>query len=181
MTRFVALLRGVNVGRGKRVPMADFRQLLASLGYSGIQTLLNSGNAIFESTGRSTNTHATRIQAGIAEALNIEVTVIVKSSKEMAAIEAENRLATIATDPARLLVAFTGDAKALKGLAAVSPLVRAPEQFLLGEHALYLWCPNGILESRAAEALLGKLGRVATTRNWATVAKLSALLRQNVA
>jgi hypothetical protein len=45
-TGFVALLRGVNVGRANRVTMAQLRELLESLGYSGVRTLLNSGNAV---------------------------------------------------------------------------------------------------------------------------------------
>ncbi|MDZ4806561.1 MAG: DUF1697 domain-containing protein [Candidatus Eisenbacteria bacterium] len=176
MPRFVALLRGVNVGRAKRVPMADFRALLASSGYSDVQTLLNSGNAIFESADGSTSSHAKRIRAAIDESFNIDVPVIVKSAAEMAAIQTGNRLASIATDPSRLLVAFTGEAGALQSLAGLASLVKPPEKMLLGEHAMYLWCPNGILESRAAEALLGKLGQSATTRNWATVTKISARL-----
>ncbi|MGH8129568.1 MAG: DUF1697 domain-containing protein [Steroidobacteraceae bacterium] len=179
MPRFVALLRGVNVGKGKRVPMVKLRELLAALGYRNVQTLLNSGNAIFESTTRSTGTHASRIQAAITEALNVEVPVIVKSAEEMAAVQAENTLASVATNPSRLLAAFTARAEDLRALAALAPLARRPEQFLLGEHAAYLWCPNGILESRAAEALLGKVGRAATSRNWATVAKISALLHKD--
>ena len=47
MTTFVALLRGVNVGKSKRVPMAEFRMLLSGLGYTDVVTLLNSGNAVF--------------------------------------------------------------------------------------------------------------------------------------
>ena len=50
MTTFIALLRGVNVGKAKRVPMAEFRTLLAGLGYTGVATLLNSGNAVFRAT-----------------------------------------------------------------------------------------------------------------------------------
>ena len=45
MPTFVALLRGVNVGKAKRVPMAEFRALLLALGYTRVATLLNSGNA----------------------------------------------------------------------------------------------------------------------------------------
>ncbi len=178
MARFVALLRGVNVGGNKRVPMAEWRDLMAALGYSNVQTLLNSGNAVFESSGRSESAHAKRIQAAIAESMGMETPVIVKSAKEVAAIEAENKLAAIADNPSRLLVAFTSDAATLAGLAALTPLVKAPEQVLVGKHALYLWCPNGSLESKAGEALLGsKIGRAATSRNWATVQKIGELLR----
>jgi len=179
MPRFVALLRGVNVGKAKRVPMAEFRALLATLGYSDVQTLLNSGNAVFSSTGRSTTAHAKRIRAAIAATLDVDVPVIVKSAAEMAAIVSGNGLASIVTNPSRLLVAFTGDAETLTGLAALEPLIKAPERLLLGKHALYFWCPDGIHESPAANALLGKLGRAATTRNWATVAKIVGMLQRD--
>lgn len=181
MPRFVALLRGVNVGKSKRVPMAKLRELLTAQGYGDVQTLLNSGNAIFESANRSATANANRIREAIAESLHVDVPVIVKSSKEIAAIQLENKLATVATDPSRLLTAFTASAAGLKALALLAPLISPPERFLLGKHAVYLWCPNGILQSRAAEALLGKVGRAATTRNWATVTKISALLLNGAA
>ena len=47
MTRHIALLRGINVGRAKRIAMADLRELLASMGYTDVRTLLNSGNVVF--------------------------------------------------------------------------------------------------------------------------------------
>ena len=176
MPRFVALLRGINVGKANRVPMAELRKLLAALGYRDVQTLLNSGNAIFESETRSATAHAGRIEDALARTLGVEVRVIVKSASELAAVRAENELAAVATDPSRLLVAFTGRAEDLQGLASLSRLTSPQEQFLLGRHAAYLWCPNGILESRAAEALLGKAGRAATSRNWGTVGRIASLL-----
>ncbi len=181
MPRFVALLRGVNVGKGKRVPMAELQKLLSALGYRDVQTLLNSGNAVFESATRSTATHASRIRSAISKKLQVDVPVIVKSATDIAAIQKENTLASIATEPSRLLVAFTATATDLRAIAALAPLISPPEQFLLGKHAAFLWCPEGILKSRGAEALLGKTGRPATTRNWATVAKISALLRKGTA
>jgi uncharacterized protein (DUF1697 family) len=178
LARFVALLRGVNVGKGKRVPMAELKKLLTALGYRDVQTLLNSGNAVFESDGRSTTTHASHIRAAIAKKLGVDVPVIIKSSADIAAIRKENTLASIATEPSRLLVAFTASAADLNALVTSALLISPPEQFLLGKHAAYLWCPEGILKSKAAEALLGKAGRAATTRNWATVEKISALLHR---
>jgi uncharacterized protein (DUF1697 family) len=58
---------------------------------------------------------------------------------------------------------------------AIESLVVPPERFALGKNAVYLLCAAGILESKAGEALLGKVGKSATTRNWATVLKLQAL------
>ena len=176
MPRYVALLRGVNVGRGKRVPMADWRALLEAMGCKGVSTLLNSGNAVLESPERSAERLAGRIRGEIAARLAVDVPVIVKSEKELLAIVRGNELAALSTDPSRLLVAFTRDAGSLASLAALAPLAKAPERFHLGERAAYLWCADGILASKAATALLGKAGREATTRNWATVLKIRDLL-----
>jgi uncharacterized protein (DUF1697 family) len=75
-------------------------------------------------------------------------------------------------------VAFVQDTKALTGLAAIEPLVVPPERFAMGKHAAYLLCAAGILESKAGVSLLGKGGKSATTRNWATVLKLHALANE---
>ena len=61
-------------------------------------------------------------------------------------------------------------------ISPITPLVKPPEQVLIGKGAAYLYCANGILESKAAEALLGRMGKSVTTRNWATVLKINALL-----
>lgn len=175
MPAFVALLRGVNVGKANRVPMADLRALLIELGYTNVRTLLNSGNAVFRASEGTPNKLAADISNAIASKLNLEVPVIVKSAKELSAIVTGNSLADAAQDHSRLLVAFVQDPKALPALAVVERLVVPPEKFLVGKAAAYLHCPNGILESKAGSALLGKAGRAATTRNWATVLKLQAL------
>lgn len=180
MPLFVALLRGVNVGKAKRVPMAEFRSLLSGLGYRDIATLLNSGNAVFRATSGTPAQHATAIATALATELKVEVPVIVKSADELAAIVAQCPIATEAADHSRFLVAFVQDPNALPSLAAISPLIEPPEQFAVGTHAAYLLCANGILESKAGAALLGKIGKSATTRNWATVLKLHALVNCGV-
>jgi uncharacterized protein (DUF1697 family) len=174
-TTYVALLRGVNVGGANRVPMAALRALLTGLGYRDVATLLASGNAVFRCAGGTPSRLAADIAAALAETLDLRVPVIVKTATELDAIVAENPFAATAPDPSRLLVAFAPDGPALACLAAIAPLAAAGEQFSLGRHAAYLHCPAGILKSRAGEALLGKPGRAATTRNWATVLKLRAL------
>jgi uncharacterized protein (DUF1697 family) len=176
MARYVALLRGVNVGGAKRVPMAAWRTLLEGLGCENVRTLLNSGNAVFDSTSRSTAVLATRIHEGVLQTLGVTAPVIVKTARALSDIVAENPLAAHDADPARLLVAFAAEPAALQGLAPIAKLVQAPEQLHIGAHAAYLHCANGILESTAGAALLGKLGRDITTRNWATVLKIQALL-----
>lgn len=174
---FVVLLRGVNVGKGNRVPMAEFRTLLEAQGFAEVQTLLNSGNAVFRSVGRSASVHAKTISIALQERLGLSIRVVVKSSADFLAAIAENSIAPAADQHSRFLVAFAQDQAAIEALAALRPLVRAPERLLIGKHAAYLDCARGIMESETASALLGRSGRAVTTRNWATTLKLETLLR----
>ena len=178
MPTFVALVRGINVGKAKRIAMAELRALLSGLGYTGVATLLNSGNAVFRASRGTPAKHSADIAAAISTRLNVEVPVIVKSASELAAIISENPIKPGADEHPRFLVAFVQDTKALSGLAAIESLVVPPEQFAVGKNAAYLLCARGILESKAGGALLGKASKPATTRNWATVLKLQALANE---
>ena len=176
MTAYVALLRGINVGKANRVPMADLRTMLTELGYSDVATLLNSGNAVFCAKSAPSHTHAKRIAAAIAATFGFDISVVVKSAAEFAAVVQGNSFADAAMDPSRLFVVFAQEAEPLSGLATLAPLVVPPEEFAIGPHAAYLQCASGVLESKAGAALMGKAGRLVTTRNWATTLKLQALL-----
>lgn len=176
MQKFVALLRGINVGKNNRVPMEDLRALLLKQGYKDVATLLNSGNAVFLAEDVSPATHAANITAGILQTFGLSIPVIVKSADEVASIIQENPLTTSATNPSQLLVAFCQEPHELLALNPLQTLAVLPEQFNVGQHAAYLHCANGIQESKTAKALLGKLGKTTTTRNWATVLKLHNLL-----
>jgi len=174
--RYVALLRGVNVGKAKRVPMADWRAGLEALGCTDVQTLLNSGNAVFTSKARSVTTLAESIRARLLEDTGVDAAVVVKSAEEVRRIAAVNPFAKLADDPSRLIVAFASQPQLIRDLAPIAALAVKPERMELTDDAGYLWCASGILESKAANALLGKAGRAVTTRNWATVQKIIALL-----
>lgn len=174
MARFAAFLRGVNVGGNNKVPMAELRGLLANLAYTDVQTVLNSGNAVFSASGKA-DQHARDIRAAILAGIGVDVPVIVKSGIELEAMAKENQLAALADNHSRLFVTVTPGADSLAELAPIAVLVEAPEKIQLGTHALYLWCSNGVLESKAGAALMGKAGRAGTT-HWATMAKVLAVL-----
>lgn len=176
MPRYVALFRGINVGKAKRIAMADLRVLLGKLGYRDVATLLNSGNAVFTGGAGSPVKHAERIRAAVRRGLGVDALVIVKSQKEIEGIVAGNNLQKIATDASRLLVAVTNDARALARVEALGAAAWGAERLHVGKHAAYLWCANGILESKLAAALLTKLEDTGTTRNWATLNKIHALM-----
>ena len=175
--RHVALLRGINVGRAKRVAMGDLRALFAALGHAKVRTLLNSGNVVFDASSGTPAALAARIKAALQAELQVEAEVIVKSGREFDAIVRGNPLLDAAADPSRLLVVFTQRPAALSALAELSATDWRPEALAIGRQAAYLWCPAGIIECKLAQAMTRALGERATTRNWATVDKLQAMLR----
>ena len=175
MKRYVALLRGINVGKAKRVAMADLRALMEALGLTGVRTLLNSGNAVFEAKGGTAAGHAKALKAAILAHAGVDCEVIVKSAADLAAAIAEHPLKHHADDDARLLVLFTQDSSSLAQLKPLQDNDWAPEAFAVGAHAAWLWCANGIIESRISKATGKLLGQRGTARNWATVGKLHAM------
>jgi uncharacterized protein (DUF1697 family) len=176
--RYIALLRGINVGRANRVDMADLRALLVELGYSGVRSLLNSGNVLFDAAGTDTTEAAGRIEAALQAHLHVSAQVIVLSEAELAAIVAGNPLIGIASDPSRLMVTFHSGPVNPGRLERLLQQDWSPEALALGEHATYLWCPAGFIKSRLAQAAVRALAdSLTTTRNWATVLKLDALAK----
>ena len=181
MPTFVVLLRGVNVGKAKRVPMTDFKALLIGVGCTSATTLLNSGNAVVEAPRQASATLAGKVADAIEMQLGLQVPVVVKSVAELRRIIVGNELAREAPDHSKLVVAFAQTPRSLEPLDAVARLTLPAERFLIRQHAAYLHCPTGILGSKAAEALLGRAGKGVTTRNWATVLKLQALASRSAA
>ena len=176
MPRYVALFRGINVGKAKRIAMADLRGLLARLGFTGITTLLNSGNAVFDAPAEAPGKLAVRLRAAVAKQLGVDALVIIKSAQEVDGIIAGNALRQIAPDHSRLLVAMTNDARSLAALRSLAKASWGAEKVHVGKHAAYVWCADGILASKAAVALLKNLDETGTTRNWATLNKIHALM-----
>ncbi|MBI4914348.1 MAG: DUF1697 domain-containing protein [Acidobacteria bacterium] len=173
--RLVALLRGINVGRAKRVAMADLRSLVSGLGYRDVATVLNSGNVLFTAPGVASGEAAAAIEGALVARLGIRARVTVLTAEELAAAVADNPLCGLATDPSRLLVAFLQSAADRSRLEPLLAEDGSPEVLALGGRVAYLWCPAGVLAGRLPEAVGRALGDAVTTRNWATVAKLHTL------
>jgi uncharacterized protein (DUF1697 family) len=176
LPRFAALLRGINVGRAKRVAMADLRDLLTSIGYADVRTLLNSGNVTFSAETTDAAGHARRIRQAVADKLGVDAEVVAVSAADFASIVAENPLVRIATDSSRLLVAFAQEPTRLSALAGLAAADWAPDALAVGRRAAYVWCADGILQSKLALSVNRALGDSVTTRNWNTVEKIGLLL-----
>ncbi len=172
--RYAAFIRGINVGRAKRVPMAELRALIANLGCTEVSTLLNSGNVVF-SIGDSTADGLSRaIEEAMSVRLGVHARTTVLAASLLDAVIAENPLVDLADDPSRLLVALPADASALQRMRSLADSDWHPEAYAVGPHAAYLWCPNGVADSLLAETLGKTLGDSVTSRNWTTVLKVQS-------
>jgi uncharacterized protein (DUF1697 family) len=173
----VALLRGINVGKNNRVPMATLRGLIEELGYTDVRTHLNSGNAVFTvAGGQQPATVAKKLEAALLDETGLTLRVVVRSRKELADVVAKNPFPKQATDPARFLVAFLSEPVPAGRLKDVDADALAPELFHLARREIYFWLPGGIQNSQLMKVLTDqKLGVATTARNWNTVTKLLEL------
>jgi uncharacterized protein (DUF1697 family) len=172
--RYVALLRGINLGRARQVGMPRLKELLAARGYANVRTHLRSGNVLLDSALPEAEL-ATDLAQAIEGEFGFAVPVVVRTGTELAAVVAGDPFAGVATDPARYLVTFMAEAPEPDRVAALPP-VEGPGSYRVKGRELYLWLPDGIqgtpLASWKWDTLLGPPG---TARNWNTVARLAAL------
>jgi len=175
--RHVALLRGINIGKAKRVAMADLRAMLEELGYANVRTLLNSGNVVFDA-GRATPARlADRIEKAMAATLGVSARVFVLTASDLEVVVRENTLGKVARDPSRLAVSFYASPTDRSRLAPLARRQWKPEALALGSRAAYMWLPGGFLKSRLQAEVGAVLQDATTARNWATVQKLHALAK----
>jgi uncharacterized protein (DUF1697 family) len=177
MPRYVALLRGINVGRAKRVAMADLRALLADLGYTDVRTHLNSGNAVLTGDDAGPAAHAERIEAAISERLGLDVRCVVLTGDELRAIADSHPFPDVATNGSRMMAHVLATTPDPALLAEHDPVGLDPDNARLDGRVIYQWCPDGLLAAPQVGGFAEKHFRVpVTARNWNTITKLVQLL-----
>ncbi|MFI5841959.1 DUF1697 domain-containing protein [Catenuloplanes sp. NPDC051500] len=176
MNRYVLLLRGINVGRNRRIGMADLRELLTAEGHTNVATLLQSGNVVLDSDLPRAELGPSAEKA-IEKRFGLSVDVIVRDRADLAALVAENPFADVAADGSRFTVSFLAaplTTPVTELLAGVDPL---DDLFAARDEEIYVWCPHGLSNSPVITALSRiKNQPAATVRNWNTVQKLLAML-----
>ncbi len=173
---YAALLRGINVGRNKRIAMADLRSLVEGLGHESVQTHLQSGNVVFESSKRSAKPLEAAIEAAIAAELGMDVTVMVRRADELAAVVEAAPYGGRTSDHKRVHVAFLAEAPRAAAVKGFGIEEFAPDEITVIGREAYLLYPDGYARTKLTNAVLEKkLGVRATSRNWRTVTALAEL------
>ncbi|MQA91769.1 MAG: DUF1697 domain-containing protein [Gemmatimonas sp.] len=172
----VTLLRGINVGRAKRVAMAELRTILSDLGFREVRTLLNSGNIVFLAPDDDPGASAERIEAAMISRLGVSARALVLSGSEFSTVMRENTLEDVAENASRLQVAFLANPTDRSRLAPLMERSWGQEVLAVGSRAAYLWCPAGLTSSDLAQAVGKVLGDAVTIRTSNTVKKIEAAL-----
>ncbi|WP_433919731.1 DUF1697 domain-containing protein [Streptomyces canus] len=174
-TTYAALLRGINVGGSRKVPMADLRTLMADLGHGGVRSYLQSGQAVFTADHGDEETLAAELAGAMEKRFGFAVDVIVRDHAYLKAIAEACPFPAAELEAKQLHVTYFSAPVDADRFAEIDQAAYLPEEFRLGDRALYLYAPDGLGRSKLAEHLskprLNK-GVIATSRNWNTVVKL---------
>jgi uncharacterized protein (DUF1697 family) len=173
MTRYVALLRAVNLGSHKKISMSALRELLDGLGYSDVETYLQSGNAVFTASDPSAEQVAAAIEDRLAAGLGLETEVILRTGEQMRAVVDGNPFEV--GDPTKVSVWFLHAPPPAEWRSGLDLSSFAPEEMRHDGREVYLSLPNGTGRAKLPIALGRRLKTPATMRNWRTVTNLLKL------
>ncbi|CCK26623.1 hypothetical protein BN159_2244 [Streptomyces davaonensis JCM 4913] len=174
-TTYAALLRGINVGGAKKVPMAELRTLLTGLGLADVRTYLQSGQAVFAAGQGDARSWTARITEAIEQHFGFTVDVIVRDHAYLAAVVDACPFPAAELEGKQLHVTYFSAPVDEERFAGIDRSAFLPEEFRLGDRCLYLYAPDGLGRSKLAEQLAKPRvtkGLTATSRNWNTVVKL---------
>ncbi|MFG1673037.1 DUF1697 domain-containing protein [Micromonospora sp. NPDC049282] len=176
MTRYAALLRGVNVGT-TRLAMADLRRVVTDLGHDDVKTYLQSGNVVFTSPPTRDEVLAEGIAKRLADELGLRVPVLVRDAGELAAVVDASPYAGRQDDPTRVLVAFLSAAPEPARARELAVPAGEEMEYAVAGREVHLHYPAGNYgRTKFTTAYLEKkLGVVVTVRNWKSVLALRDL------
>jgi uncharacterized protein (DUF1697 family) len=177
MSIHIALLRGINVGGRNQIAMSDLRDLLETLGFAGVKSLLQSGNFVFPSDRTTGATLERFLEAETVRRMKLTIDYFVRTAEEWQTIIARNPFPIEAkSDPSHLVVMFMKVEPSAKGVEALRAAIKGPEVVRPEGKHLYVVYPAGIGRSKLTGALIEqKLGSRGTGRNWNTILKLAAI------
>lgn len=171
--KFIAILRGINVGGRRRVRMEDLRRFMEEAGFAEVETYIQSGNIVFEDPkSRSEAEIATAIEKLISDHYYFEVPVIVWSAKELQAAITENPYARdYKVD--RLHLTFLKEEPSLEALDDIEVYDFPPDLYMISGRKVFIYCDGKYSDSKLTNKFFeDKLKVAATTRNWKTVQEL---------
>ncbi len=180
-TRYVALLRAINVG-GHNVKMADVREQFALLGFSNVETFIASGNVRFSSGTEDSAALEAQIETRLAAHLGYAVDTFIRTSAEVMTAAARRVFggAEPVAGASALTVGFLKFPLSIEAQQRVLALAGTTNEFEFHNRDFYWWTASRMSDSTITGARLEKaLGMSTTMRNITTVRKLALLCSEN--
>lgn len=178
MDQYIALLRGINVG-GKTVKMDRLKACFEGLGFSAVQTYIQSGNVLFEANAESLVALLKTLEEALLADFGFDIAVLLLTSNELAQLLTENPYAgrTLA-EGERVYVTLLESVPTPQVVEALPQDPRSPDQYIIRGRAAWLLCPGGYGRTVYNNAWFEKKLKIkATTRNLETMTTLSGLRR----
>jgi len=174
VTTYIALLRAINVGGKNLISMVELRKMLEGLGYSHVQSLLQSGNVVFQSEKKKPSDVETQLEDETKKRFGVSVDYMVRDHAELQAIVKANPFMKFAKEyPAYMHVLFLKSNAAKGAQDALRLAIKGREVVAVNGNVVYAQYPDGAGVSKLTNAVLEKhLGTRATGRNWNTVNKI---------
>ena len=181
-SRYVALLRGINVGGKNKLPMKTLVELCEELGCVDVRTYIQSGNVVFGAGAALAKVLPERVSGRIEEELGIVVPVLVRTAAELAKAAKAHPLAVGGVDETSLHLMFLADRPSAARVRKLDPARSPGDRYRVVGREVYLLCPNGMARTKLTNAYFDSaLDTVSTTRNWRTTQKLLAMTRDQQA
>jgi uncharacterized protein (DUF1697 family) len=177
MTTYIALLRGINVGGNRTVPMQALREFLGVLGCDRPRSLIQTGNLVFGNRRTSGDGVERWLEAQAAKRLGLTTEFFVRTAAEWQDMIAQNPFTAEAVrDPARLHVVMLKAPPAKAAVSALRAAIVGREVVEPGSRHIYAMYPDGMGTSKLTMAVMeSRLGTRVTARNWNTARKIAAL------
>jgi uncharacterized protein (DUF1697 family) len=173
-SRFVALIRGINVGGRNRIMMSDLRLVVEELGYTGVVTYIQSGNLMF--CGAQIGDHATKIEHAINDRFGLAVPVVVRSVDELRVIASRHPDRNGTINPKFLHVWVLSGTPPADSVAAIDQSRFAPDRFEVIGREVYVSYPTGSGRSKLTIDVFEKAtGLTATARNLNTIRTMAEI------
>jgi uncharacterized protein (DUF1697 family) len=178
----IALIRGINVGSTRSLPMALLRTLCEQVGMQAPQTYIQSGNVVFRWAGKGLSAAAAELEALIETQRGFRPSVVIRTRDDLAEAVAANPFTARAnSEPAKLLVMYLKTKPNAGAAAALDQVKRTGEQLRLVGRELFIDFPDGVGRSKLSLAAVEKTIGLATARNWNTTLKLLSMAHEHSA
>jgi len=174
--RYVALMRGINVGGKHRLPMKDLAAIFGTCGCEDVRTYIQSGNVVFRAAASLAKQVPARVERAVADRFGFESPVVLRSAAELAAVV--DHLPFPKAEVGIVNVGFLADRPQAVRAGKLDPERSPGDTFVLRGRELYLRLPNGSARSKLTTNYFDStLGTVSTFRNWRTVLQLLDMTR----